>query len=91
MNLCFLFPRGRSNFGGFGENAMTNIDAIRPAETPLAHSIEDAARITTCGRTSIYAAIKEGALKARKVGRRTLILDSDLRAWLAALPTRKAA
>jgi excisionase family DNA binding protein len=57
----------------------------------LAHSIEDAARITSCGRTSIYAAIKEGALKARKFGRRTVILDEDLRDWLASLPVREAA
>jgi len=70
---------------------MTTLDATRPAETPLAHSIEDAARLTSCGRTAIYEAIKRGALTARKRGRRTLILDHDLRAWLAALPTREAA
>ena len=70
---------------------MTNQDTRSPNETALAHTIEDAARITTCGRTSIYAAIKDGALKARKFGRRTVILDEDLRAWLASLPVREAA
>lgn len=70
---------------------MKHLDDSSNADTPLAHTIEDAARITTCGRTSIYQAIKDGALKARKFGRRTLILDTDLRAWLAALPEREAA
>ncbi len=57
--------------------------------TPLAHTIESVARLTTCGRTQVYAAIRCGALKARKIGRRTVILDDDLRAWLASLPARE--
>ncbi len=69
---------------------MTNLDTQSTSEK-LAHSVEDAARITTCGRTSIFQAIKEGSLRARKFGRRTVILDEDLRAWLAALPKREAA
>ena len=32
-------------------------------------------------------ALNSGALTGRKAGRRTLILDSDLLAWLAALPS----
>jgi excisionase family DNA binding protein len=55
-------------------------------ERPLAHTIEDAARKSTICRTSVYAAIKSGELKARKSGKRTLILDEDLRAWLSAMP-----
>jgi hypothetical protein len=62
-----------------------------PNETRLAHTIEAVSRATTYGRTGIYAAIKSGALKARKIGRRTIILDDDLRAWLASLPTRQVA
>ena len=58
-------------------------------EAPLARSPEDTARLAGCGRTVIYAAIKAGGLTARKIGRRTVILDSDLRAWLNALPTRE--
>jgi hypothetical protein len=57
----------------------------------IAHTIEDVRRASTCGRTSVYAAIKSGALKARKVGRRTVILDDDLRDWLASLPVREVA
>jgi excisionase family DNA binding protein len=52
----------------------------------IAHSIEDVARVTSCGRTIIYEEIKAGRLMARKLGRRTVVLDSDLQAWLANLP-----
>jgi hypothetical protein len=55
-------------------------------ERPLAHTIEDAARLSTICRTSVYAAIKSGELKTRKHGKRTLVLDRDLRAWLEAMP-----
>lgn len=56
------------------------------ATAPLAHTIETACGITTFGRTALYNAIKRGDLKAKKVGRRTIILDADLRAWLSAAP-----
>jgi excisionase family DNA binding protein len=38
------------------------------------------------GRTKIYEAINEGLLPAKKLGRKTIILRSDLRQFLAALP-----
>jgi excisionase family DNA binding protein len=56
--------------------------------SPAAWSIEDTAKRAGCGRTTIYAEIGAGRLKARKIGRRTVILDQDLRGWLAALPAR---
>jgi excisionase family DNA binding protein len=52
----------------------------------FAYSIEDTARLASVGRTALYAEIKAGRLSARKVGRRTIILDRDLRAWLEAAP-----
>lgn len=70
---------------------MATSDTQSQDNTPLAHDIDDVMRVTSFGRTSLYAAIKEGALKARKFGRRTVILDEDLRAWLASLPVREAA
>jgi excisionase family DNA binding protein len=67
---------------------MAQLEPSVPGKKPFAHTIEDAAWLVKCGRTTIYAAIKAGALKARKIGRRTIILDEDLRGWLASLPTR---
>jgi len=43
------------------------------------------------GRSTIYENINSGALKARKAGRRTLILRADLQAWLDSFPAVKAA
>jgi excisionase family DNA binding protein len=55
---------------------------------PAAHRIEEAAKVSGVGRTLIFEAIKNGALRARKAGRRTLILQTDLEAWLHSLPSR---
>ncbi len=54
-------------------------------------SIADACKMAGVGRTTIYEAIAEGRLKARKLGRRTLILRDDFTQFLAALPEVKTA
>jgi hypothetical protein len=61
-------------------------------DTPLqlAHTISDVEKRACIGRTLIYAEIAAGRLKARKVGRRTVILNADLIAWLKALPALPA-
>jgi excisionase family DNA binding protein len=53
----------------------------------LAHGVSEACFITHTGRTSLYEAIRSGALRAVKRGRRTLILDDDLRRWVKSLPS----
>ena len=53
---------------------------------PLAYTIEDAVSASGIGRTKLYDAIRAGKLRARKCGRRTLIIDEDLRSFLRALP-----
>jgi excisionase family DNA binding protein len=53
----------------------------------LAHTIKEASRISGLGRTTLYAALKSGALAARKCGRRTVILAADLQAFLQKLPS----
>lgn len=54
-------------------------------------TMEEAAALSAIGRTKIYAAVKDGKLKARKYGRRTVILASDLQMFLENLPAREAA
>jgi excisionase family DNA binding protein len=57
----------------------------------LTHSIDDVTKLTGVGRSFIYEAIKAGNLSIRKAGRRTLIFDADLIAWLASLPVTRSA
>jgi excisionase family DNA binding protein len=52
----------------------------------LAFTIKEAARATGLSRSLLYVAIGRGALRARKCGARTLILNTDLRRFLRSLP-----
>lgn len=54
--------------------------------TPLAYSIEDSAKMTGHGRTLLYEAIKQGKLKTKKAGRRTIIELQALRDYIENLP-----
>lgn len=56
---------------------------------PLVHTIPEACSGAKIGRTALYEAIRSGALRAVKRGRRTLILDQDLRQWVRSLPSVK--
>jgi hypothetical protein len=59
---------------------------FRMPSSSLAHSVSEACSIARAGRTSLYEAIRTGALRAVKRGRRTLILDDDHRRWVQSLP-----
>jgi excisionase family DNA binding protein len=52
----------------------------------LAYNVPEACEVSRSGRTELYRAIKSGALRAVKRGRRTIILEADLRRWLESLP-----
>jgi hypothetical protein len=56
---------------------------------PCAYRIGDLCLLTGLGRTTIYAAIKSGALIARRYRRCTVVLAEDLAAFLRNLPTTR--
>jgi predicted site-specific integrase-resolvase len=57
----------------------------------LSYTILEFCQATGIARTQVFDYIKRGHLKARKSGRRTLILAGDAEAFLGTLPQRKAA
>ncbi|SDU39584.1 helix-turn-helix domain-containing protein [Pseudomonas yamanorum] len=57
---------------------MTSSEQIEP----LSVSVEGAARIVGYSRSGVYELIASGDLKAFKLGRRRLILMTELRAWI---------
>jgi excisionase family DNA binding protein len=62
------------------------MNALGPELQPEGLSILEACRIAGIGRTKIYQAIADKSLKARKFGKRTIILRTDLQDFLARLP-----
>jgi hypothetical protein len=52
----------------------------------LAHTIAEVTKISGLGRSTIYEAIGNGQLDARKAGNRTLIVATSLRSFLDNLP-----
>lgn len=52
----------------------------------LALTVPEACAAARVGKTVLYQAIASGALRARKRGRRTLVLPGDLREWVERLP-----
>lgn len=54
--------------------------------TPISVTIPQAIAMTGLGRSSIYLLFKEKKLTARKAGKRTLILASELEEYIRSLP-----
>ena len=62
---------------------MTNTtELINHAAQILAVSPNEAARLCSIGRTTLYAALSSGDLKSVKIGTRRLITLDALRDWL---------
>ncbi|WP_298090013.1 helix-turn-helix domain-containing protein [uncultured Sphingomonas sp.] len=56
------------------------------ADEQLAYSINDGARRANISRAEMYRILKRGDLRAKKQGRRTVVLHADLDAYLSGLP-----
>jgi hypothetical protein len=52
-----------------------------PSALPQAYSIKGLCRAYAVGRTTAYEQIKLGRLRARKLGRSTIILRADAEEW----------
>jgi excisionase family DNA binding protein len=52
-----------------------------------AYSVAEVLALTGLGRDKFYKLVHEGKIPARKAGRRTLVLATDLQHFLENLPT----
>jgi excisionase family DNA binding protein len=66
-------------------------ELITQAAQILAVSPNEAARLCSIGRTTLYAALSSGELKSVKIGTRRLITLDALRDWLKRNETRSGA
>ncbi len=53
----------------------------------IAYTVDEVIEIVGIGKTKLYEAIGSGELPSKKIGRRRLILASELKAWLTGLPS----
>lgn len=55
---------------------------MQEANTPLLHTIEQTRKLLACGRNSVYNLVKKNELTLIKMGRRSLITDESIRAYI---------
>jgi excisionase family DNA binding protein len=53
-----------------------------------AYSLREVGGLINTGQTKLFELIKSGQLKTRKLGRKRLVLDTDLEKFLETLPNR---
>ena len=53
-----------------------------PNNSPLLHSINDTKSLLNCGRNTVYNLVKSNDLTLIKMGRRSLITDDSIRAYI---------
>lgn len=53
----------------------------------FSYTVSDACQKFGIGRTKLFELLNTGEIKRRKLGRKTLILDEDLKAFVKNLPT----
>jgi excisionase family DNA binding protein len=61
---------------------------LRPVVETLGLTVPEAAALSSLGQTSLYKAIREGQLRIRKYGTRTIITRADLKSFLENLPNK---
>jgi hypothetical protein len=64
---------------------------MQPDPNKIAFHINEAVDAGAGSRSEIYEALRRGDLKAKKRGRRTIILKDDLARYLASLPDYQTA
>ena len=65
----------------------TKITPANPEPKPaIAYSFPEAARAASVGTTKLRNEVRAKRLRARKLGKRTIITAPDLQEWAAALP-----
>jgi excisionase family DNA binding protein len=67
-----------------------NTQKYQTQQAQRALSVEEFCRRYSIGRTKAYQELGAGRLRARKVGKRTLITEDDAEAWLSRLPALEA-
>jgi hypothetical protein len=76
-----------SILGETSETPASIRESSEPSANKLrARSIDQFCQCFAVGRTTAYEQIKLGLLRARKVGKRTIITDDDAEEWLRNLP-----
>ena len=81
--------RAQSNRRGLEEQGICEDGETRttaPTMEKLGLTVPEAAALSSLGQTSIYKAIREGRLRIRKYGTRTIITRADLASFLENLP-----
>jgi excisionase family DNA binding protein len=53
-----------------------------------AYSLREVGELIDTGQTKLFELVKSGRLKSKKLGRRRLVLDTDLEEFLQTLPTK---
>jgi excisionase family DNA binding protein len=55
----------------------------------LLYTIPQCCRMAAVGRTKFYELVASGEIPVRKIGKKTLVAASDLRAWVEGLPAKE--
>ena len=72
-------------------DGFNNTDKSMQPPNRRAYSIPEVMCVLGLCRDSVYKLIREGRLPARKIGRRTVVLETDIQAFLEGLPRLGAA